>query len=285
MNDKLQNRIDAYILGRMNLEEKAEFEKSLLHEPELRAQYRFTQMVREEICAKARLQSMMERLDREIEAEENNAVACASPAASQPDPSDRTSAKRRRILLRWTAVAAILVLGIVMVVPTLKKDNSEIVCNTVPTADAYESSIRSGGDLRKIDALLEQQKYEQALSEIALAEQELQNARTELQENKDHESAMAHDVAQAKDRSRQGASGIQQEKNETPDIAELQELQDQIAYETEEIRLREIEINWRKAKALLGLGKTKEAKALLDDLRKAESPYRKEAQDLYQKLS
>lgn len=285
MNDKLQDRIDAYILGRMSLEEKAEFEKDLLHEPELRARYRFTQMVREEVCATARIQSMMERLDREIEAEEKQAAACAEPAASHPETPGRTPATRRRILLGWTAVAAILVLGIVIIVPTLKRDNREMGCDAVPTAGTDESGVRSGGNLQKIDALLAQQKYEQALAEIDLAEQELQNAKAELQETKDCESAMAQEMAQAGESSRQGARGTQQQKNASPDIAELQELQGQIAYATEEIRLHEIEINWRKAKALLGLGRTEEAKVLLDDLRKSESPYRQEAQELYRKFS
>lgn len=82
MNEKLQDRIDNYLLGQMSAEEVKKFAEDLNSDPQLLEQYNYTKMVRDTVCEQATLEELMNQWDEEIEAErgqeEWEAVACAA---------------------------------------------------------------------------------------------------------------------------------------------------------------------------------------------------------------
>ena len=69
MDNKLQDRIDDYVLGRMSEDDKILFEKELETNVELREQYNYTKLVKESVCEQAMLDELMEQWDEEIEQE------------------------------------------------------------------------------------------------------------------------------------------------------------------------------------------------------------------------
>lgn len=82
MNEKLQDRIDNYLLGQMSAEEVKKFAEDLNSDPQLLEQYNYTKMVRDTVCEQATLEELMNQWDEEIEEEreqeEWEAVACAA---------------------------------------------------------------------------------------------------------------------------------------------------------------------------------------------------------------
>lgn len=89
MNEKLQDRIDNYLLGQMSAEEVKKFAEDLNSDPQLLEQYNYTKMVRDTVCEQATLEELMNQWDEEIEEErgqeEWEAVACAA-ASELIDP-------------------------------------------------------------------------------------------------------------------------------------------------------------------------------------------------------
>lgn len=90
MNEKLQDRIDNYLLGQMSAEEVKKFAEDLNSDPQLLEQYNYTKMVRDTVCEQATLEELMNQWDEEIEEErgqeEWEAVACAAaPELTGPE--------------------------------------------------------------------------------------------------------------------------------------------------------------------------------------------------------
>lgn len=90
MNEKLQDRIDNYLLGQMSAEEVKKFAEDLNSDPQLLEQYNYTKMVRDTVCEQATLEELMNQWDEEIEAErgqeEWEAAACAAaPELTGPE--------------------------------------------------------------------------------------------------------------------------------------------------------------------------------------------------------
>lgn len=90
MNEKLQDRIDNYLLGQMSAEEIKKFAEDLNSDPQLLEQYNYTKMVRDTVCEQATLEELMSQWDEEIKAErgkeEWKAAACAA-APEQTTPA------------------------------------------------------------------------------------------------------------------------------------------------------------------------------------------------------
>lgn len=173
MDEKLQDRIDEYILGRMSAEDRKTFEDDLKKDKSLFEQYNYTKIVQETISKQAQLRQDMCLWDEEIEKErrkEESRVACCA-AASKP---------RRRLWLWVSGIAAILVVGMFVVNP-FSTSEPDLPYESISVG----SAARDGGDLGEIDKLITNKQYEQALVMIEEAEREMQEASSQEAFNND----------------------------------------------------------------------------------------------------
>jgi len=255
MDEKMQDRIDKYILGMMSAEDCKTFEKDLANDMELKEQYNYTKAVKETVCEHAQLEELMNQWDKEIAAErweEEHMVAACMPmlarCANEAIPKrEAVAAKpRRRVWLWWvSSIAAVLIVGLFMVNPLMQSEPDF----------TYESIMkdgvaRGGSDLSKIDNLIVSKDYAKALALIEDAEKEL-----------DEEAKVAAKLNSS-------AEG-----------------KEQAEYERQEIEQRRDDLTWMKANAFIGLDRKDEAMKLLDNLRKGSGEYKEKAEALYNELT
>lgn len=93
MNTHIQDKIDNYLLNRMSDEDKAAFEAEMEADEELKKQYQFTKVLKEELSERARLREKMAQWDKEK----------AEQATVRP---------MRRWMLAAASLAAIVVIGL-----------------------------------------------------------------------------------------------------------------------------------------------------------------------------
>lgn len=256
MDEKLQDRIDEYILGRMSAEDRRTFESDLKKDKTLRVQYNFTKIVQKTISEQAQLRQNMYDWDKEIEKERIDVACCARPAAcAEPAaiPEMRradvaTPKPRRRIWLWVSGIAAILVVGMFMVNP-FSTSESDFQYESISVG----SAARDGGDLGEIDKLITNKQYGKALTMIEEAEKELQEASN--QEGFDKDSS----IYGVEDRER-------------------------IEYEKRELQQRKDDLAWMKANVLIGLGRKSEALIILQSLSNVDGEYKGKAEALFNQL-
>jgi len=246
MDEKMQDRIDEYILGMMSAEDSKSFEKDLANDAELKEQYNYTKVVKETVCEHAQLEDLMSQWDKDIakERREEELMVAACPV---PPIADRKAvAAKPRVWLWWVSgIAAIFIVGLFVVYPFSLSEKSS------PYISVPEDGVaRGSSDLSEIDELIVNKDYAQALTLIERAESEL-----------DEEAKVATEL---------NSSAEEQEQEE---------------YERQEIEQRRDDLTWMKANALIGLDRKDEALKLLNKLRKGSGEYREKAEKLYKELT
>lgn len=268
MDERLQERIDEYILGRMSDEDKATFEEELVKDSGLREQYNYTKIVKETVCEHAKLQKLMNDFDEVIKEEphEKPRVACSAMPAGRvvhyngmPRSEEVAAKPHRRTWLWVVGVAAMLVVGIFAVKPFFESEVGDIPDfkenETVPIfrGSPNMSAARGGNDLVEINQMIARKQYSKALSMIEEAELEM-------------------DEVSYQDRTYKKFENYGEEENE------------QVEYEKRELQQRKDDLAWMKANALIGLGRKDEALNILDNLRKGDGEYKVKAENLYRKV-
>lgn len=168
MKQELQDRVDDYMLNRLSDKERQAFEKEVNNDPELKDQLEFSKKVQQGIKGRnEKLVAMREW--------------------------DKPSAPVRRVIYWASGVAAVFIAGLFVLnirSNYLIREKEEIVLSSAssskdhgavlyderfPSIEAYEGYEGIRGDVRylEIEALLDDEQYEEALAEIEKEESKL----------------------------------------------------------------------------------------------------------------
>ncbi len=249
MNIDFQDHIDDYLLDRMSDEDCKAFEQELRNNDELREQMEFTKDV--QTAAKSRNEKLakMQEWEDDYEWEDDRDVAaaryrptgsgyesCPAPSIEQTRSMPRSSGRQ---YLYWiSGIAAIFIVGFFIFHNDISSEE-EMIFN--PSAIEY-GSIRGGGSYSKIEKLLDNKNYEDALKQIEIEEEILVKQRT-------------------------ATDSISDEERRTYDKMLIQE--------------KANELSWMKVFALFGVNRLDDALRLLDQLRHTEGEYKDKADSLY----
>lgn len=255
MDERLQDKIDRYILGRMSAEERKTFEEEHAKDSKLREQYNYTKIVKDTVCEHAELEQLMKEFDKDIEEERRPIVAAAIPAGrvvnynATPKQEESTTKTHRRIWLWASGIAAILIVGLFVVNPFSALEEPELQYTSIMSGTA----ARDGSDLSVIDRLIVDKKYSKALAMIEDAEHKM-------------------DKVTYQDKTYKKFENYGEEEKE------------QMEYEKLAQQQRKDDLTWMKANALIGLGRKDEALKLLDQIRHGDGEYNVKADALYNKI-
>jgi len=162
MKEQYEDRIDAYLLGKMTDQERLQFEEDVKSDPELKEELEFARDVKAALESRAEKLMAIKQWSRKYEQE----MAGAVPARKTP-----------RQGLYWAGgIAAVLVLGFFLFSNTPKVEED----NMAPTTVA-----QVGGSIRGIDAaienMLDQADYQAALDSIEALEESIHSEARSLQ--------------------------------------------------------------------------------------------------------
>lgn len=147
MNELLQEKIDAYLLNRMNESEKIEFEELLNKNQELKDQYQFTKTVRNELKDRTEKIKLLQTIKEKGKSIKLRKIALTSSAI--------------------TGIAAVFILVFFIKYPSGS-------FQSMPLLDMeYYDEYRANGDVKSIAILINEKKYEEALVKIQEEEQDL----------------------------------------------------------------------------------------------------------------
>lgn len=245
MDEKQEDRIDDYLLGKMTPEEEADFRKKLAYDPQLRDRCKFTAMVKDIVTEHARLESMMDECDSEIKA--------GKPAASVPVHHDKKH--KAWVLYVITGVAAVMLAAVILVSPNKEKRSVDMMNCCVQniklhTATAYYANISK---------LIDEGRYEEALEQIERAELDLIYSKCDI---------LCADSIAASD-SVAVADSVAAEQPQHND---------------DEMVMRHDQLTWLKVCAYIGMGDDFKAMQSLEILRNHDNEWRKQADSLYNRL-
>lgn len=147
MNELLQDKIDAYLLNRMNESEKIEFEELLNKNQELKEQYQFTKTVRSELKDRTEKLRLLQTIKEKGKTIKLRKIALTSSAI--------------------TGIAALFILVFFIKFPSGS-------FHSMPLLDIeYYDEYRANADIKSIAILINERKYKEALEKIQEEEQEI----------------------------------------------------------------------------------------------------------------
>lgn len=116
MDEKFQDRIDDYLLNRMNVDEKESFLHEIEQDADKKEQFEFTRNVKASICSREEklraLAQFQQKYERERKAREMRATGtCEVCYCSAPQIEERNIQSKKKIWLWISGVAAVLVVG------------------------------------------------------------------------------------------------------------------------------------------------------------------------------
>lgn len=129
MDEKFQDRIDDYLLNRMNDAERKKFLHEVEQDDKKKEQLEFTQYVKDSICSREEKLQALAQFQQQYE-EERNATAMratgtdAAYCSPAPKMEEKTVHSKKNKWLWISSVAAILVIGFFAVKPMFIYDSS-----------------------------------------------------------------------------------------------------------------------------------------------------------------
>lgn len=241
MKIEFQDSIDRYVLNEMSAKERADFEKQVAKDVELQEQLRFTQQVNTAI------KSRNAKLEK-MKMWESDVIRVRARCSERPRERAVMSPSSKKPLL-WissiTGIAAIFVFGYFLFTPTSSSPDD---VNMAP--QMWIDSYRGSNSLQQIAGLMNQKEYEKALAAIAAEEKSLNLKEQELSDSVLFGTMSGEEI-------------------------------EAMNYERNLLKNMQYDLNWMKANALLGLGRKKEAIALLEMLKTEEGEHRMQADSLY----
>lgn len=146
MDEKFQDRIDNYLLNRMDDAEKTEFLREVEHDEEKKEQLEFTQDVKDCIRSREEKLKALAQFQRQYEQERRTAAyratgtedtACYCPA---PEVAATRPVRQKKKLWLWiSGVAAVLVVGFFAIKPIFDQESS-------PDYNGAPMELMRGGD-------------------------------------------------------------------------------------------------------------------------------------------
>lgn len=122
MDEKFQDRIDDYLLGRMTDADREAFLSEVEQDDEKKSQLEFTQNVKDSVCSREeKLKALI--LFRQQYEEERRAAACYGPA---PMVAAKPVRSKKRMWLWFSGVAAVFVIGFFAIKPMFVYEPSPI---------------------------------------------------------------------------------------------------------------------------------------------------------------
>ena len=284
INEEYQVGIDRYVLNRMTDEERKAFEQEMEQNAELKEQAEFTMQVKQVLSDREEFRAMLDKWEQE-KMDEESCLVYAEPDDSffgngdfsMPpfDSSPRISLKPILWGIAAVAVLAIIVPSVFLLMPKPDAKMEMAKSDMEPLGGTIGEQIRAG-------------HYELALAIIEKEEESLRP-----KQGKEH-GFFPEDDELMKQRAPRASNGPKTPnepkagnspsfKGRKPEALrppkKETEPEPQYAQASREERL--IELKWLKVHALLGLGKTEEALALLEEIRKEPGVYRMKADSLY----
>ena len=116
MDEKFQDRIDDYLLNRMNVDEKESFLHEIEQDADKKEQFEFTQNVKASICSREEklraLAQFQQKYEKERKAREMRATGTSEVCyCSAPHIEERNIQSKKKLWLWISGVAAVLVVG------------------------------------------------------------------------------------------------------------------------------------------------------------------------------
>lgn len=257
MKIEYQDRIDEYLLHRMTDEERIAFENEVNSDKELQEQLSFTEDVRQSLSSRNEKLAKMKEWQDDYDWEEGNRVLAAEkyratgsgynncPAQTVDETRSMPRSSGRKLLYWISGIAAMLVVGFFLI-QNLYVANSPN--EYMPSPRMNDMRLRAGGDNSDIELILSQKKYNEALEMIEETCLAL----------KDDSLELVQDVT------------IDAKRKE---------------YDLQIVKVKQDELKWLKAHALLGLHNKEAALLLLDGLRNEEGYYQTAADSLYNHIT
>lgn len=150
-----QDKIDDYLLNRMQEEERQAFEKEVYENAELQEQLEYTRSVREAVTSRSEMLAAMREWENDYHWE-NEQFAVTHAANEAPRPA-------KKWLVYWiSGVAAVFVVGLFLL---FRQTGSPSAFNPNPDV-ILGDSYRGGKDYSVINDKLQQKDYEEALAYI-----------------------------------------------------------------------------------------------------------------------
>lgn len=254
MNINNQDRIDNYLLNRMSDEERKAFEADVAKDTHLKEQMTFTKNVMNAIKSRNEKLAMIkewqndyvwksetDEIDSAIESHISDRNNYNRPSIKDSQKAHYSSKKQ---ILYWASGIAAVVIAGFFLFHNLYMTETKNEFSTLPMGI---TNLRAGSDYSDIELLLNQKKYEEALS---LIEQETNSLRGDSVE-------IFQDLS------------IDLEKRD---------------FKLQEVRMQQEDLKWLKIYALLGINNQHDAFRLLDEMRQEEGYYQMAADSLYNHL-
>ena len=156
MDEKFQDRIDEYLLGRMSDADKVTFLQEVKQDKEKKAQLEFTKNVKDAIDSREEKRKAMLMFQKQYEAERNvvamrpTGTECAAPHNSSSVDAAASKHHKNRKWLWISSIAAVLVIGFFAINPlfvensptdNVRGDENDVFDMTVPTDSINNDSI------------------------------------------------------------------------------------------------------------------------------------------------
>lgn len=149
MDKHFQNRIDEYLLhaDRMTDEAKQQFLREIEQDAEKKAQFEFTRQLKQAIASRETKLKELNAMKLRYEAEQRSKRGAASTAA----PSKNTW---KRALLAFSGMAAVVLLGFLIVRPMLLTDSPNPESAPVRGGnEVFDGGVATEADSLNIDSL------------------------------------------------------------------------------------------------------------------------------------
>lgn len=287
INEEYQVGIDRYVLNRMTDEERKAFEQEMEQNAKLKEQAEFTMLVKQVLSDREEFRAMLDKWKQE-KMDEESCLVYAEPDDSFFGGGDFSMPhfeRSPRIPLKpilW-GIAAVVLLAII--VPSVKL--------LMPKPDAKMEMAKS--DMEPLGGTIGEQiragHYELALAIIEKEEESLRPRQgkergffpedDELMKQRAPRASNGPKTPKAPNEPKAGNSPSFKGRKPEALRPPMEETEPELQYAQASREERLIELKWLKVHALLGLGKTEEALALLEEIRKAPGEYRMKADSLY----
>ena len=148
MDEKFQDRIDNYLLNRMDDAEKTEFLREIEQDKEKKEQLEFTQNVKDCIRSREEKLQALAQFQRQYEQERRTAAyrptgtedaACHCPAPAPEVAATRPVRPKKKTWLWISGVAAVLAVGFFAIKPIFDQESA-------PDYNAPPMELMRGGD-------------------------------------------------------------------------------------------------------------------------------------------
>ena len=262
MNIQYQDRIDDYVLGRMSATDRKLFEEQVAADPELADQLKYTQQLQAAIKSRKQKVDMMEEWANEESDEEST--------------TSSTPAFRKK--LYWVSgIAAILLIGFFFFNHLVLDEGANNVAQTTPNEDlsnihlkSSQNVVRGGKNNDAIDSLIAKGQYDQALDKLQQFENEL------ISSLPPKSQAILNSPKAAED-------GLPDKPSDNKDISS--DISEEEAYELALVEEQIDEFDWKRLQIYLKQNRKDDVLKLLDKIRKSESIYNQEADELYKRIA